>query len=50
MTQNQIKRYQVTLVIETTLHPRKWVTETLALGLQKGEDITEFDIKELKDE
>ena len=50
MTQEKIRRYQITLVIETSLHPRKWVTETLALGMQKGEDITEFDIKELKDQ
>ena len=31
-------------------HPRKWIPETVASGLEEGEDILEWSIEEIDDE
>ena len=42
-----IKTYAVTMHIQCESHPRKWLMETIAMALEPGEDITDYEITEV---
>ncbi len=46
-----MSKYKVEMIVEVKEgHPRKWLPETIAEQLSDGEDILEWDIKELEHE
>jgi hypothetical protein len=46
-----MSKYKVEMIVEVKEgHPRKWLPETIAEQLCDGEDILEWDIKEVEDE
>ena len=46
-----MSKYKVEMIVEVKEgHPRKWLPETVAGQLSDGEDILEWDIKEVEDE
>ena len=46
-----MSKYKVEMIVEVNeRHPRKWIPETVAMSLGDGEDILEWDIKEIEDE
>ena len=47
----KMSKYRVEMIIEVNEgHPRKWIPESIAEQLNEGEDILEWDIKEIEDE
>ena len=45
-----MSKYKIEMIVEVNGHPRKWIPETVAMSLEDGEDILEWDIKEIDDE
>ena len=52
-----MRKFKVEMIIEVNEdaqgfigHPRKWIPESIAEQLNEGEDILEWDIKEIEDE
>tara|TARA_R100000008_G_scaffold69071_1_gene46380 strand:+ start:459 stop:593 length:135 start_codon:yes stop_codon:yes gene_type:complete len=42
-------KYKVEMIVEVEGHPRKWIPESIAEQLSDGEDILEWDIKEIEE-
>ena len=43
-------KYKIEMIVDINEgHPRKWIPETIAEQLNEGEDILEWDIKEIED-
>ena len=45
-----MNKYKIEMIIEVEGNPRKWLAESIAEQLNVGEDILEWDIKEVEDE
>ena len=46
-----MSKYKVEMIVEVNEgHPRKWIPETVAAGLEDGEDILEWSIEEIDDQ
>ena len=45
-----MSKYKVEMIIEVEGNPRKWLAESIAEQLDVGEDILEWDIKEIEDD
>ena len=46
-----MSKYKVEMIVEIKEgHPRKWIPETIEMGLEDGEEILEWDITEIEDE
>ena len=46
-----MSKYKVEMIVEVNEgHPRKWIPEAVAMGLEDGENILEWSIEEVEDE
>ena len=46
-----MNKYKVEMIIEVNEgHPRKWIPETIAMSLEDGEDILEYNIEEIEND
>lgn len=46
-----MSKYKVEMIVEVNEgHPRKWIPETIEMGLEDGEEILEWDITEIENE
>ena len=47
----KMSKYRVEMIVEIKEgHPRKWIPETIEMGLEDGEEILEWDITEIENE
>ena len=45
MTEN--KRYKITLVVDTDIHPHKWIAEVVTDCMEGHEDLLEWEVEEV---
>ena len=51
INEKRMTTYKIEMIVEVNEgHPRKWIPETVAMGLEDGEDILEWSIEEVEDE
>ena len=48
MTEN--KRYKITLVLDTNIHPRKWIADVINGNLNENEELVEWETEEVSDD
>ena len=49
--ESMMSKYKVEMIVEIKEgHPRKWIPETIEMGLEDGEDILEWSIEEVESE
>jgi hypothetical protein len=43
-------RYKITLVVDTNVHPRKWIADVINDNLNEEEELVEWETEEVSDD